>query len=200
MTKKIYKFLWIVPLLVMTDMVHAISIGFDPISQSVKAGDTIMTDVVISELGSGIAPSLSTFDIDVTFDDSHLSFVSTNFGNQLDLFGLGSITSDTLTGAGVLNLFELSFDLPADLDALQADSFTLASITFDVITADSSDLDIAINALGDSFGDSLTADITSANITSTDITSPVSEPVVALLLIPGLVALGITARKRAPKK
>lgn len=195
MMSQFYKLLWIVPALVTSGMAQAISIGFDPVSQSATPGDTIMKDIVISDLGPGVAPSLSTFDIDVTFDDSHLSFVSTSFGNQLDLFGSGSVTSDTLTGTGVLNLFELSFDLPADLDALQTESFTLATITFNILTADSSALGTVINTLGDSFGDPLTADVTAGNITSTDATVPVPEPGVALLLIPGLVALGITARQ-----
>lgn len=197
MISKFCKLLWILPILMTPGMAQAISIGFNPVSQSVTTGDTIMTDVVISELGSGVAPSISTYDLDVTFDDSHLSFVSTSFGNQLDLFGLGSITSDTLTGAGVLNIFELSFDLPADLDALQAGSFTLATITFDVLTADSSALGIVINALGDSFGDPLASDVTAGNITSTDGVVSVPEPAVALLLLPGLAALRLNARHKS---
>ncbi|MEE9398524.1 MAG: hypothetical protein V3V31_16115 [Methylococcales bacterium] len=196
MISKFRKSLWILPLLMTSGMVQAISIGFNPVSQSVTTGDTIITDVVISDLGSGAAPSIGTYDLDITFDDSHLSFVSTSFGNQLDLFGLGSTASDILTGAGVLNLFELSFDLPADLDALQADSFSLATLTFDVLTTNSSALGIVVNALGDSLANPLTADVAAGNITSTDLTVTVPEPAVLLLLLPGLIALGITARNK----
>ncbi len=186
MMRKFCKLLSILPLLITPGMAQAINIGFNPASQSVETGDTVMTDVVISDLGAGAAPSISTYDLDITFDDSHLSFVSTSFGNQLDIFGLGSITSSTETSPGVLNLFELSFDLPADLNDFQSDSFTLATITFDTLFEGTSNLNIMINALGDAEGNPLAADLSRG---STTITNPVPIPASGWLMFSVLVFL-----------
>ena len=107
------------------------------------------------------SPSLSAFDLDVAFDDAILAFDAAAFGDpslgdQLDLF-LGSVTGVT-PGTGVVNLLELSFDLPSDLNALQAASFTLATLTFTAQAISTSTLDLSVNALADAFGDPLTLD------------------------------------------
>src|SRR5262245_26187618 len=116
---------------------HAISLGFVPSSQNVVVGKPLDVSIVISGLVDNAAPSVGTFDITVLFDDFDpmtppiLSLDSSNvvFGNQLDLFGLGSIRSVT-PGEGSVRLFELSLDSPSDLDNLQIGSFTLATLTF----------------------------------------------------------------------
>lgn len=74
---------------------------------------------------------------------------SVAFGDQLDLWGLGSWTY-VAPDVVEVNLFELSFDSESDLNMFQADSFTLATLTFDTIALGTSPLDISINALGDS--------------------------------------------------
>ena len=70
-------------------------------------------------MGSNIAPSLGTFDLDLSFNNSILSLDSVAFGDQLDILGLGSLQIAT-PGTGIVNLYELSFDSVDDLNNLQA--------------------------------------------------------------------------------
>jgi hypothetical protein len=161
-----------------------------PSDQTVSAGGTVSIDLAISGLGTGTPPSLSVFDLDVTFDDSVLSFLSFTFGDpilgdQLDLSGLGSLTVVT-QGAGTVNLFELSFDLPADLDSLQADIFDLGTLTFLAVSNGVSNLGLSVNALGDASGNSLPTDVLGGRVV-VDATA-VPEPAVLLLLLAAGVA------------
>lgn len=134
-----------------------IAIDTVPSSQNAPLGTTVAVDLVISGLGNFAPPSLGTFDIDVTFDPSILSFQNAAFGDQLDLIGLGSITQ-VAPGVMNVNIFELSLDDPADLDTLQPGSFTLATLTFATIASGTSFLEVIVNALGDAVGDPLTAE------------------------------------------
>ena len=177
---------------------QAITIGFKPVSQTVLVGSPADVELTISGLGLGTAPSLGTFDLNVNFDPAILAFNSVVFGDpvlgdQLDLFSLGSITAFDDSIPGSANLFELSLDLPTDLDTLQADSFTLATLTFDTLSNGTSSLDISINALGDSLGNPLAADLRSGSIT------PTPEPATMLLLGTGLASLGVFGRKKSKK-
>jgi len=171
-----------------------IEIRFDPVSQTVPVGDTAEVALVISGLGDEIAPSVGVFDLDITFDPALLAFSNVVYGDQLDLFGFGS-DQFTTPSVGSVNLYELSLDLPWDLDDLQADSFTLATLTFDTLSIGTSFLDIfSVNALGDSWGNPLTADVQRGSI------SPVPEPATILLLVSGMAGLGVFGRRRFKKQ
>lgn len=192
--KKIYLFS-VMPIMFLLFFVtpsSAIFIGFDPVSQSVPVGDTAEVALVISGLGDGIAPSVGVFDLNIAFDQALLGFSSAVYGDQLDLFSLGSF-QETTPGSGSVNLFENSFDSPSDLDDLQADSFTLATLFFNTLAVGTSPLEITINALGDSMGDPLVADVSNGSI------SPVPEPATILLLASGMAGLGVFRRKKLIK-
>ena len=187
-------------ILVMANSAQATSLSFSPASQEVALGSPVTVDLMISGLGNGTAPSLGTFDLDVSFDPAILSlngvfFGDPTLGDQLDLTGFGLLLPPVSTpGVGSVNLFELSLDSAQDIDLLQNSSFILASLTFGSIGVGITDLGITINNLGDSMGESLTADVDSGSVTVAG--APIPEPATVLLLAAGLGGLGFVRRRR----
>jgi hypothetical protein len=183
----------------------AASITLAPSSQSVDLGSQAVVTLDIAGLGSGAAPSVGAYDINLSFDSSILALSSVVFGDpvlgdQLDVLGLGSILGAT-PGAGTVNVFEISLDFVDDLNQLQADSFTLATFTFDTLAAGSSALGLTLNALGDADGLPLEATLTGGSVDVTAAPPPVSVPepsawATYTLLLAGLAGLAIFQRKK----
>jgi hypothetical protein len=170
---------------------QAITIDLIPNDTEVTVGTPLTVGIAISDLAGGTAPSLGSFDINLMYDTTLLSFAgpgNVSFGDQLDLFGLGSIQAVDDSTAGIVNLFELSLDLADDLDNLQLPDFTLATLTFGTLTEGISTLALSVNTLADSNGGSLTAEVigTDINITSS---TEVPEPYQLLLLFSGIASL-----------
>lgn len=161
----------------------AIELALVPIAQTASS---LSVGIAISGLDDGAAPSLGAYDFDLSFDAARLTYVSSDFGdpilgNQLDVFGLGANwVSASLSSPGVLNVFELSLDDPADLNAQQLGAFTLAVLHFDVLNAGDTTLNLAINALGDADGDALAANPASLTVTA------VPLPSAFVLMVAGL--------------
>ena len=173
-------------------------LSFDPVKHHADIGDQVDVDVRISGLGNNAAPSLGAFDLDVTFNDSGLDFASLTFcdpvlGNQLDLFGFGfnpsGFAENPDPAVGLADFFEISLDAPSDLDTFQADSFILATLSFDVEALGASLLSFSSVLLSDSLGNALTATTSSAIIA-------VPEPATLTLFAVGLVAMGFLTRRR----
>lgn len=168
------------------------TIGFDPASQVVPVGDTVDVDLFISGLGDYAAPSLSTFDLDITYDPTILAFDHYLLGPYLGDISNGEALDwswgETIPGS--VNICELSLLFEWELDALQPSSFTLATLTFDTLAVGTSSLDIGINALGDAWGGPLTADVQSGSV------APVPEPATLLLLGSGVAGIFGLGRKR----
>ncbi len=165
---RLYSFLSIAVLLLTSELANAnIVLGFD---NPVQTGNSIDINIVISGLGSGASPSISTYDLDVIFDNSHLSFSTVSFGdavlgNQLDILDLGlNEAGASATSAGIVNIYEISLDDANELNGQQADSFALATLTFDILTVDSSQLSFSVNDLGDADANFLTADLTDITV------------------------------------
>lgn len=173
----------------------AIVIGFDPVDQDVLWGKKVSVKLFISGLGNGVAPSLSTFDLDIHFDPTILSFDSATFGdpslgNQLDIWGLGSNPQGaSIIRPGVLDIWELSLDTANDLNTFQASDFVLATLIFNTLAIGTSSLEIVIDALGDAKGNSIAANIKNGNV------NVIPEPSTILLLIIGLTSTEFIRRK-----
>lgn len=167
-----------------------VTLGFSPEAVNAPVGSSIDINLLVSGLGSGNAPSVGGYDIDVGYNPAVLSPLSVSFGDpsigdQLDLWGLGSYI-EVNEGADYANLVELSYDSPMDLDALQADSFTLATFRFYLWGEGTSSLDLAVNSLTDADGNILFPQLLSGSVNA----SPVSIPTSILLLGTGLTGLG----------
>lgn len=166
--------------------VQAVTVSVVPVEQTVPVGESVDVAIDVSGLGDGPdSLALAVFDLDVGWDAGILSlrnadvtFGDPALGDQLDLFALGSIT-DTLVGDGSANLFELSLDLPSDLHALQAGSFTLATLAFGTLGVGTSTVDVTVNSLGDAWGDPISANVVDASV------SAVPEPSAAIFFCIG---------------
>jgi len=162
---------------------QAFTLSIVPQTSTVTLGQSISFDVVASVLADNAAPSLATYDIDFKFNGSMLALTGTTFGTGLSLNGEASFHEPT-PSPGSVNLFELSFNTSADLNSLQADTFTLFTLTFDTIGAGTSALELFANVLGDADGGALSADVTNASVS----VSAVPLPGAAFLLLSGLGA------------
>lgn len=167
-------------------------------SGAVTPGSSVDIAVVASGLGLFSAPSVGGYDLLVNYDPAALGFIGATFGdstlgNQLDLFGLGSLNS-AIDFGGSINLFELSFDLPGDLEALQADGFTLVSLSFDTLISGVSALSFGPSTVSDAFGLPLSPSFAGTSVTARQ-PSAVPEPPVYALLAAGL--LGFLQRSRS---
>lgn len=169
--------------------VQAATISIVPSSQTINVSETTAADLVISGLGNFASPSLGGFDIDVTFDDSILSFNSETFGT---LLGASIQDVDTST-PGVVNLFEVSLESVSTLDGIQPDSFLLATLMFDGIALGASQLGFGFVLLSDAIGDVIpNPTLVPASVTV------VPLPASIWLFVTGLLGLtGISRTKRS---
>lgn len=167
-----------------------------PPSQDGALGTPLSVDVLITGLGDGAAPSVGAFQTTISFDPLILAVNTVSFGDpvlgdQLDLFGLGSLFFYDDFISGQVDLFEISFDSPVDLDTLQAPDFVLARITFDVIGVGHTLLSLSNVVLSDSGGlAAIPVDLIDGEVTA------VPEPAAFALAAFGIVAFYACGRRR----
>lgn len=182
---------------------NAISIDLIANQPIASVGDNIEVQVRISGLNNASAPSLGVYDVNFNYDASLFSFNSilwgdSQLGNQLDLHGFGSL-QDSNSGAGWLNLFELSFDDALDLDLLQAGEFTLFSVLLNAIAIGSGHFLLTTNTLGDAYGNDLIIDtINAATVNVGGVSVP--EPSSLLLLLGALAFVALRNRASQSKE
>lgn len=161
----------------------AVSIQLAPASPTIVAGETVSIDVSIAEVIPGGPPSVGAFDLDVTFDSAMLTPTGITFGPFLGDTSLFEALTDVRLLVGVVNLAEVSLLSPAQLDALQPDIFTLATLSFTALASGTTTLAFSDITVDDAFGNLL-------------IGTKVSEPSALLLLCSGLAGLLGVARWR----
>jgi hypothetical protein len=163
--------------------VHAIFLSLVPSSIFVTTGDTVNVDVIVSGLGN--PPSIGTFDLNVGFNPVLLAPAAVAFGPFLgDSTLFEALTAFDFGTPGRVEFAEVSLLSPSELDALQASTFLLATLSFSAIGNGTSPFFFAGDQIvDDAFGNKL----------------PIPEPATALLLGLGLIALGMIRRpsKRA---
>lgn len=113
---------------------HAALLSLQPDTGIASNGDTVSFELFVSGLGNFGPDSLGGFDLSVSYDASVLSFADYSLGHFLgDLGGFTALDVSGGDSGGAVNLAEISLLLPASLDALQPDTFLLASLSFDVV-------------------------------------------------------------------
>lgn len=173
---------------------HAAVVTVNPAATSTVVGQSLLVAVDISDLVDGGAPSLGAFDIDVSFDPAVLSFTQITFGTGLDVLGLGGNLQQGTEGSGIVNAFELSLDSIDDLNTLQPGAFALFTLTFQALSAGTSNLSLTLNSLADADG----IEIAATTVGSSIEVAPVPLPAAGWMLLSGLLSLaGITARRVA---
>jgi hypothetical protein len=166
----------------------AISITLAPVVVAGAVGLSFDLDVMVSGLGDGVAPSLGSYDFDISFDPSQLGFESVSFGTQL---GAGSLQSSG-AALGVVDLAEVSFLSPAELDALQPASFVLATLRFTPIATGTSSIGFTQAIVGDGFGAPLEVSLGGARVVTE---RAIPEPGALALFALGALAIARASRR-----
>ncbi len=161
----------------------AASITLSPATPAPPSGSTFSLDVVVSGLGAGVAPSLGAFDLVVAYDPVQLTFSGATFGTLLGASGI----TDLVQSAGSVNLAQVSLLLPAELDALQPASFTVATLQFVALSETPSVVSVSGALLSDAFGRPI--GIESLGSATVSPTSAVPEPGAFLLYGAGLLVV-----------
>lgn len=166
-------------------------LSLDPVNQDAVIGEQVSVNVMISGLGDFQALSLATFDIDIAFDTSALSFAGYSLGSELgaDLFA----SVDTSWGEwapGIVNVSELSLLTNTELWDFQPGAFALAELVFDVIAAP------ATSSLGFIFADLTDTNGDTINIVGVGDASVTGVPAPATLALMGLGMLALFARQK----
>lgn len=178
----------------------AASLSFAPSAQrGLEVGARVTADLVVSDLGTN--GPLGAFAVEIQFDESVIGFNSASFGGSL-----GAIVSDdpfdftadafgdVTTGIGSVSLLETSYLLDTELDALQSDSFVLATLAFDVASLGSTTLSFGAVELTNAFGNVI-ADPELNN----GFVGSVPIPATASLIVPALGLMGWLRRRREPR-
>ena len=174
-----------------------LSVDFN--QDSYQVGEVLTADFIISDIeedGLGLQKLLASFDFTLSWDDSIIDYVSSSFGNKLNVgFGSDQSVFDIMTDS--VSLSEISSAWWDELLPVQdgLSQFVLASVNFNVTSVGTGILNLANVSFGDDFGVSF-ADVSSNNtsfIVNSSGPVDIPEPMTMVLM---LVALTLLARQR----
>ena len=170
----------------------ATTVGLVLPNAGIPVGSTFSVVLQVSGLRGNSADTLGLFDIDLGFDRTRLLLDEVSFGTHLDAQGLGSI-QDAVVGIGTVNLFEQSLDPASVLQALQPDTFALATLTFLAVGAGPASFQLRVNSFLNANSDPL---IFSISPPGSVVIAAIPEPASAWAFSLGLLALAY--RRRLP--
>ncbi|VAW55191.1 hypothetical protein MNBD_GAMMA06-21, partial [hydrothermal vent metagenome] len=152
----------------------ALTLSLSPNSQIIAPSGIATVDLVASDLGNFVAPTVGAFSIEILFDESIIAFDSVEYGallgNPMNLFETDIITT---VNPDSVELDEFSFLADFELDALQPETFTLATLTFSGLLSGVSFLDFGFIDVSDAVGFTLTpSSLTPSEITVTAVPLP----------------------------
>ncbi len=185
----------------------ALILGFTPADSQIGTGDDFSIDVVAWGENEDTLAGIS---LDISFDDSNISFVDYNYYNFLGDGAIDIFLSSGYDGPGTGNIsLDLTSMVMPDLysgETFFADQFidpaipvTLATLTLKGLSAGSFDFSLAQALLWDEWGNSVSpAGLGTATINVTD--SPVLVPEPSSLFLLGLGLAGLIGTGRRQKK
>lgn len=189
--------LFVAMLVVAGGLSAQVTLQLVPSSPAAPPGGSVDIAVEVSGLGNLVAPSIGVFDLDVTFDPALFSFAGVSFGALLGDPGAAEAITGSTPGASDVNVLEVSLLLPAQLVALQPDTFTLFTLTFDNLAQGIGAFDAMVVSLGDENANPLMATIVPATVQAqsiSDIPTLGSAGVVTLVLL--LLSGGLLVLRR----
>jgi hypothetical protein len=184
----------LVSLLLLAEQGNALTLSLEPNTQMIVPTGTTTVDIIASDLGNFAPASIGAFLLEIIFDDSIVSFDAVEYGSflgdSMDSFDTNIVTT---AGFGFVELDELSFLFDSELDALQPDSFSLATLTFSGRTLGTSTIGFGFADVSDAVGASL---VPTLLVPSEIVVTAVPLPGALLLMTSGLVVGGIVGYRR----
>ena len=155
-------------------------------------------DLVVSGLGDYAPHSVGDFDIDILYDPTLMefdSYVLGSFLGDVDWFEADDWSLGDPSGTGAIDLAEVSYLWPMELNLMQPSEFILAELTFHCLGAGVSDISIDGSdpylTLGNELGNMFDVITLGEPLTI----SQTPEPATMLLLGTGLLGLAGFRRK-----
>jgi len=163
--------------------------SFDALHTTTNIGDSVTVDLIVS---LGDLEALGNYDLSIDFDPTMVNVTNITFGSGLDIWGNGDNFTDSMIDnvLGRANVAEISNDFWWDLEDFQANSFTLASLSFHGLAAGETQLAYRDEILGDAHGLHFSGWATKyGSITVAQESISIPEPVSLILF--GLAIVGL---------